>query len=144
MKTITCWRELEPFGIEFLTGEACGLSYRYLCDLTEAGKRIVEKCLSCRITSEAWNRGTAENPHVASILLAPELLPPLSIFALLESGCTEVFVIRDHGILGIESSDDPDTVERTKRHYGDRLGRRYAYHGTAGARNVHQMSGRIE
>lgn len=145
MKSITSWRELEPFGIDLLTGEACGLSYRYLCDVTAPGKVVIDKCLGCRVTlAQSWNRGTVDQPHVGSIMLAPELLVPLSIFALLESGCTEVYVIRDRGVIGIEPSDDAETAARTKLHYGDRLGRRYGYFGTAGERNVHTMSGRIE
>ena len=34
MKSINCWNDLEPFGLIVLTGEACGLSYRLLCDVT--------------------------------------------------------------------------------------------------------------
>lgn len=145
MIVITCWRELEPFGINLLTGEACGLSYRYLCDVTARGQRIVEKCLGCRLTlAENWNHGTTDHPHVGSLMLAPELFNVLSVFALLESGCTEVYVVADRGVLGFEPSDDAATINRTKRHYGTRLGRRFSYGGTAGDRNVHAMSGRIE
>ena len=39
MKTISQWRHLEEYGIVPLTGEACGLMYRILCDLTEHGDR---------------------------------------------------------------------------------------------------------
>ena len=45
MTTISNWQQLSEYGIVILTGEACGLAYRYLCDLTEQGKKIVEKCL---------------------------------------------------------------------------------------------------
>lgn len=116
MRSITSWRELEPYGIDLLTGEACGLSYRYLCDATARGQRIIEKCFGCKLVlSDSWNRGTETEPHVGSIMLAPDLFVPLSLFSLLESGCTEVYVIRDHGILGLEPEDDPDLIERTKR-----------------------------
>ena len=88
MKSITCWRDLQPFGIDLLTGEACGLMYRFLCDLTDQGKHVIEKCLGCRIIpAKRWNRGTDEQPHIGSIMLSPDMLVPLSIFALLESGC---------------------------------------------------------
>ena len=33
MQKITCWDDLRPYGIGALTGEACGLSYRILCDV---------------------------------------------------------------------------------------------------------------
>ena len=35
MKTITCWNDLTAYGISPLTGEACGLMYRILFDVTE-------------------------------------------------------------------------------------------------------------
>jgi hypothetical protein len=42
---INCWDDLRPFGIDALTGEACGLSYHLLCDVTQKGKRTIEKAL---------------------------------------------------------------------------------------------------
>ena len=33
MKSIGCWNDLASYGIDALTGEACGLSYRILCDV---------------------------------------------------------------------------------------------------------------
>ena len=35
------WNDLAPFGIEILTAEACGVSYRYLCDVTEKGRKVL-------------------------------------------------------------------------------------------------------
>ena len=134
VKTITSWNDLSAYGITVLTGEACGLSYRLLCDLTESGKQIVEKCLDVAIApAEPWNRGA-----IGSIMLAHEFLIPLGIFALLESGCTEVW--RNGSVLiGVEPNDPDNQVERAL----SCALRRYAYDGTAGSRNVHQMSGRV-
>ena len=45
MKSIRRWDDLCAHGIVPLTGEACGLSYRILCDVTARGKdsgQIVE------------------------------------------------------------------------------------------------------
>ena len=147
MQKITCWDDLRPYGIDVLTGEACGLSYRILCDVTERGKQTIQKALG--ITNlglpDNWNRGDPEDPHIGAIMLAPELLVPLAVFALLENGCREVFRTKSDGLLGIEPADDPQRVEAVKRfHAGsDNLVRRYAYAGTAGDRNRHEMSGRI-
>ena len=101
MKTISPWDHLREFGIDLLTGEACSLMYRLLCDLTQSGKRIVERCLSVQIQSENWNGGSNDDPHVASIMLAQEMLVPLAVFALLESGCHEVW-ITDRTAIGVE------------------------------------------
>ena len=86
MKTIHCWDDLSRFGVVPLTGEACGLMYRILCDVTAKGKRLVEKAIGVAEVRlhENWNRGTDTDPHVGSIMLAPELLPFLGVFALLE------------------------------------------------------------
>ena len=49
MKTVSCWDHLRPYGINALTGEACSLMYRLLCDITEEGKHVIEKCLGCEL-----------------------------------------------------------------------------------------------
>ena len=69
MKTVSHWDALEPFGITALTGEACSLGYRLLCNITATGKRIVERCLGVEIQSQNWNHGSDDDPHVASIML---------------------------------------------------------------------------
>ena len=111
MKTISCWNDLRPYGIDVLTGEACGLSYRFLCDVTERGRKILERWLSVPELnlSDAWNRGDVADPHVGSILLTPEVLTGISVFALLEAGCTECWVCRNGSVLGVEA-DDPHTI----------------------------------
>ncbi|WP_146118972.1 hypothetical protein [Blastopirellula marina] len=140
MKTVSGWRDLEQFGIEALTGEACGLMYRILFDVTEHGKHILEKCFGCGVElAEAWNRGTDEKPHIGSIMLSNEMLIPLGIFALLESGCSEVWK-SEHVLLGVEPFDESDRLDAVRRHHGEM--RRFSYRGTAGDRNTHVATGR--
>lgn len=76
-------------------------------------------------------------------MLAPDLLPFVGVFALLESGCREVWLTKSRQVIGIEADDEPDQAELLKRYCGDELARRFAYAGTAGDRNQHVMSGRI-
>ncbi len=133
MKRISCWNDLTIFGIKPLTGEACGLSYRLLCDVTDAGKRIIEKCFDVGLKlAEPWNSGA-----IGAIMLSPEMLVPLGIFALLESGCKEVYA-KGTDLIGIEPDDSQDQVAAMLRG----ASRRYAYEGTAGSRNRHEFSGR--
>jgi hypothetical protein len=47
-------------------------------------------------------------------------------------------------VVGVEHSDPPDLIETVKRLAGVEYARRLAYRGTAGDRNVHVMSGRVE
>jgi len=145
MKTIHCWDNLSPFGIVPLTGEACGLSYRILCDVTARGKKTLEKALSVAELGlhENWNRGDQADPHVGSVMLAPDLLGFIGVFALLESGCREVWLTKGQTVIGIEADDSPDQVEALKRFHADDLARRFGYCGTAGDRNQHVMSGRV-
>ena len=90
MLIVRSWNYLKNFGIDCLTGEACGLSMRLLCDLTDQGKRIVEKALDVKIQPpEAWNSG--DPPHIGCIMFPLELFPTLAVFCLLEVGCKEVF-----------------------------------------------------
>ena len=140
MKFVSSWRDLESFGIDALTGEACGLMYRILFDLTAKGQKIIEKALGCRITpAEAWNRGTETEPHTGSIMLTQEMLIPLGIFALLESGCHIVWLLDDRSLIGFE----PDDKQEAGLGFHTIL-RVFSYGGTAGDRNVHMMSGRTE
>jgi len=134
--------DLERYGIVLLTGEACGLMYRILFDVTARGRAILEKCFSVNRIELAspWNTGKDQDPHIGSIMLAREMLVPVGIFALLESGCTEVWRKED-SLFGIEPSDSREWCESFKKVYGPF--QRFAYQGTAGDRNIHQMSGRV-
>ena len=69
MKTVACWEDLARYGIEALTGEACGLSYRLLCDVTAKGKAVLAKFLGAPDLAlpPAWNRGSEGAPHENSI-----------------------------------------------------------------------------
>ena len=138
------WRDLEPYGIDLLTGEACGLMYRLLCDVTRHGQQVIEKCLGgvTLTLTEPWNSGRRDDPHVGSILLPPTMFVPLGVFALLEAGCTEVWQVGD-ALVGIEPTDSADVRTQAGTLYGDRRGRIFRYAGTAGDRNVHMMSGRV-
>ncbi len=145
MKSIRCWDDLAGFGIIPLTGEACGLSYRILCDVTAAGKKVLERALDVAQLGlrENWNHGSADAPHIGSVMLAPEFLAFLGVFALLESGCREVWLTKTREVIGIEADDQPERVYALKCGCSDDVVRRFAYAGTAGDRNQHVMSSRV-
>ncbi len=141
MKYVRCFTDLRAFGLDCLTGEACGLNYRVLFDLTAKGKKIVEKCLDVKIESEPWNRGSKDDPHVASIMLSHEMIVPIGIFALLESGCSEVWMLKDGALAGFDGHEHDDNYRAV---LAEERQRRFAYQGTAGSRNQHVFSGRVE
>jgi hypothetical protein len=146
VKTVTSWDHLRPFGIDVLTGEACGLGYRLLCDLTAKGRAIVEKCLGTPPLPlyEQWNTGSKEEPHVGCIMLVPELFTPLAVFAVLESGYQECWVSKNGAVYAIDPDDPQDAIEAVRRWLGVESMRRFSYRGTARDRNVHVMSGRTQ
>ena len=94
---ITCWQDLAEYGIEVLTGEACLIGARYLCDLDERGARIVRAMLGlphdCKL-AENWNTSGRIGPHVASIKLPTDLFDQLAVFCLFDAGCKHVIVTR--------------------------------------------------
>ena len=145
MKTIRCWDDLSQFGIVALTGEACGLSYRILCDVTAQGKKILEKAFGLpelRL-AESWNPGAADDPHVGSVMLAPEVLNFVGVFALLENGCTEVLQSKAADCTALSRMIRRIAWQDSRGYTRMVLGRRFAYAGTAGDRNQHVMSGRV-
>ena len=107
---------------------------------------MIQKCfgLPDLPLAEPWNSGTANAPHTGSIMLAHEMLVPIGIFALLEAGCKEVWLLKDGGLVGIEAADDPEFIKEWKEYHANDFARRFAYQGTAGDRNVHVMTGRVE
>ncbi len=145
MKAIRCWDDLSAHGIIPLTGEACGLAYRLLCDVTARGKKTLEKALGIAQLGphENWNHGNADDPHVGSVMLAPDLLPFIGVFALLEAGCREVWLTKGHTVIGIEADDSAEEVESFQRFHANNLVRRFGYAGTCGDRNQHMMTGRV-
>jgi hypothetical protein len=71
MKSIRTWDDLSAHGIIPLTGEACGLSYRILCDVTARGKKTLEKALGIAQLGlqENWNHGSGDDAHVGSYVV---------------------------------------------------------------------------
>jgi len=92
MRTYDGPRSLEKFGVKLLTGEACGLAMRGLFDLTENGKALMQEFLRVECNSEAWNRGSDDDPHVASVMLPYSVCKDLFIFAHVRAGTPNVFV----------------------------------------------------
>lgn len=132
---------LSQLGFDLLTGEACGLGARILCDVTEPGEQLLAQVLgvSSLVLADRWNCGPET---IGSVMIPRELFTPLIVFGLFQDPHIQAVYITDDGIYGmmdeaeIRQIDEADwlTIER-----------RYHRSGTAhgGLRNVHQMSGRV-
>lgn len=153
MKTYTCPRDLEQFGFSCLTGEACGLGMRLLYDVNELGRLRLAKALGIppeRLKlAESWN-GKAFN--AGSVLLTGDLACTVAIFSMLDIGCAEVWQpYAKDGKLTWElfglTSDELLEAQDPANRWGSGAAnehRRWRYAGTAGDRNIHVMSGRIQ
>jgi hypothetical protein len=85
--------ELDKRGIIVLTGEACRAGFRYLCDLTEEGKALLETYFGVSLQIGASNWNSSKNQKW-SIMLSHSSLRELLITALLEGGDT-VLLLED-------------------------------------------------
>lgn len=103
MKHIRNWNDLEPYGIDALTGESCAYGYRLLCDVTKAGAELIRDCFGMPDVPQLaspWNsRG------IASIMLPHEMFQPLAVFALINERCPLILVMED-GVYGQEPDDN--------------------------------------
>ncbi len=149
------WNDFRAAGLEPLTGEADGLSMRLLIDLSERGRKLVCKWLGVpeaggNKLADNWNHRSSIGEHVASVMLSSDVLPSLSVFAALESpGVVECYTVYDkgewRGTYGFNKVAKEAHLEEWlafERRDGRNV-RRYAYDGTAGDRNRHEMSGRV-
>ena len=143
MKTIDCWRELEPYGVVFLTGEKGAYMMRLLFDCTEKGRKILGKMFGIADLklAEAWNNGSKEDPHVGSILLSTHMLIPVAVFALLEV-LPHRGIYANGSVLGVEPTDSPERIAMCRKMCPEALV------GTvltcASDRHTHMMSGRVD
>lgn len=119
MKSITCMKDLDEYGIHPLTGEADNLGFRILCDVNSKGYRII--CETFGLVADAaplsekktplgwasnWNPGPTNNPHVASIMLAPHDIVSIGIIALITEGrCHTVLLTDKWSIFGLHEPE---------------------------------------
>ena len=139
---IRSWNDLREFGIDALTGEACGLSMRILCDINKRGINTINDFFGGNMSFTAgsnWNRD-----GVASILLPYSILPDLAAYCLLKTYSTVVH-FKEGTIQGYYDSDMEYITQMSNPPY-NAVVRTYQVHGTAkgGFRNEHMMSGRVE
>lgn len=150
MITLRRWSDLEKYGIEVLTGEACAYGYRLLCDVTTDGEALIKEALGVpNITlAPAWN-----SKGIGSVMLSRAMFETLAIFACWKANCKQVFVMYDDSVCGVEADDKDEDVQsfvtfsqgrycEECHRYGAGGGINLTYRNPGYSRNVHQMSGR--
>jgi len=170
MKSVSCFRDLEQFGIRPLTGEADALGFRILCDLTPKGVKVFKECFGMPLHAHPemddihfgleknWNSGA-----IASVMLSEDSIRPLATMGFYLQG--KVVIVTDTSVWALDeveevvlddSGDFYNFIDHG-RDYGSqrwltgawgtirRIIRPKVSDGRVvqGTRNVHQMSGRV-
>ena len=90
MKILGSPRDLEPYGISALTGEACAYNLRLLCDLNARGVESVSQFLGLRARPQSfadpWNRTVDGEDSLGSVMLPRSVLQDLTTFLLFREG----------------------------------------------------------
>lgn len=141
MKRIDNLRELEPFGIDALTGESDAHCYRILFDVTKRGQAIIERTMDVQLTlHDPWNSGHVDDPHIGSLLLPLEFIPSIAVFCLLtDTSIAEVWLLKRGMVLGF-SVEDVDQKDALRKHYEGEL--RNVFYPRPSDRNIHQFTQR--
>ena len=85
MKTISCLNDLKNYGFTLLTGEACNLGLRVVCDLNKKGLQLFCRAFGLQAPTDDkvfpvnWNCN-----GVASVMLGPSDWETIAVFALLD------------------------------------------------------------
>lgn len=132
---------LWKLGINLLTGEACGLGMRVLCDITEAGRRLLTEILGVVEITPAgqWN---GREGTVGSVMIPRDLFRTILVFGLLKNPKVRyVYVCSD----GLYAPEDEDEEERIKDMDWLKVETCVRKRGTApgGMRNRHEFTGRV-
>lgn len=167
-KTLHDMHDLKEYGIEQLTGEACGIGLRVLCDLSPDGVALIEEFLSVKLDDQnnSWNHQSQTGWK--SIMLPYSIFNDLMVYVLAKEYPYVVKVdwhtnwANAHYVEGFSLKEDyldfkesanriyvtdartPKEIEdgaepRPRSHW-----RVYISSGTAGMRNRHEWTGRTE
>ena len=147
MKTLGSMRDLEAYGLAFLTSEACALSQRLLFDMNEDGVALVAEYFGIPTYplpafADNWNSTVNGKPATAAIMLprSPDFYRELYKFLLFREGYEVVIHLAGNmvGMSQAEYDDLPDKHFIYDTHHNPRP----SGQPSVGTRNVHAMTGR--
>ena len=142
MKTVRNVRDLKEYGINGLTGEACGVGMRLLCDIGPKAERILGELFGgVQFVKTAWN---GQDGAKKSAMLPHSLFADIAAYCLLSEDGFDVVITRpDFGLATGFSREEWEKIRAGTGFSNLKYSRIYAGKGTAGMRNRHEMSGRI-
>mgnify|MGYP003407426869 CR=1 FL=1 len=94
---IANWRDMQPFGFNCLTGEACGLSLRMLVDITAPARDILKEWMgvSSLEVPDNWNSGS-----IGSVMMDHNIPVSLAVFCLRARGFESAFILNSGVVMG--------------------------------------------
>ena len=140
------FRDMEAYGFNMLTGEACAYSFRYLFDISERGREILNSFLGMPYNTEyayPWNSRVGENASVGSVMLTRKAAFDLMIYVALHvDRAAVVYWSEDYGtVIGYDAiypeAEDYYISAKYNRFVN------YASPKSVEGRNQHQFSGRV-
>lgn len=144
------WEALAGFGIKPLTGEACALSLRHLCDVSEDGKALLSEYLGIPGLELAapMNSSVGGQPSVGSLMLPLRaMFSALMQFAAFRAGALAIFTNAVGYSLAVY---DEETLARYQDFIKGREGYELLRNPLCGAqqphqgtRNIHAFTGRL-
>jgi hypothetical protein len=138
------WNDLKQYGIISLTGEACGLSIRLLCDVTPKGRKYLEEFFGGHIkieTGSEWNHSEGQD---ASIMLPYGMFCEFASFLLIKAGFEVAVVTSEGSVQGMSHEMLKEYEGLSASLFKPRRIVKSTGTATGGTRNVHVMSGRVE
>lgn len=143
MKTvIRNWTDLHDYGIICLTGEACGLGMRLLCDLTPKGEETLTAYFGHSISFTQGSNWNSSDGQVASVMLpyTYAFLQSLAVFCMLHQKKAQVVAVCKNEVRAIKNEEE---LQRFREYAGEDYIRCYGtWNEHVKERNTHQMSGR--
>lgn len=138
-------RDLVPLGINPLTGEACAYSQRVLCDVSEAGRELLQDFFGVQTfaTHPNMNSLVGEAPAIGSVMLARNLWRDLAAYYAFSSGALAYVTAPDGAMMLLY---EEALADRYAAHPEFELTRNPTIGATAprvGSRNVHIATGRV-
>ena len=137
-------RDLEEFGIRYLTGEACLFSQRVLCDVDAKGKATVLDLMGLppeAPMNEGWNRH-----GISSVMIPRDLFGQLMVWCLIRDGAYRVVTTSNGYTFGFYPGEEDEADKWLSFHRGANLVRhvieRTAGQPGVGTRATHQFTGR--
>lgn len=146
--------DLQKYGINPLTGEACAYSMRTLCDLSEKGVDLLREFLGLMVVlnpqtqfPKNWNSKVGDDPAVASFMLPNGMYGDLCKFILFHvEKMHYVYRSPDGGWYGYSLSDFNLNAAAFKRLEESGEWERWVNTRSEaeaeGSRNIHQATGR--